>query len=66
MAPDLELRQPERGLPQAVRVAAARAGRRRGTADPLLLARVRDALGRLIRPPSPRMSVEARRHDDDG
>ena len=48
MAHDLHVRQPGGSLPEAVRDAAARAGRRRGSpVDPLVLERVRDALARL-------------------
>jgi hypothetical protein len=45
--PDIQLRQPGSGLPDAVRDAATRAGRRRQPVDPLLLQRVRDAPGQL-------------------
>lgn len=47
MAPDLQVRHPGASVPQAVRDAAARAGRRHGPVDLLLLWRVRDALARL-------------------
>lgn len=47
MGPDLQARQPKSNLPEAVRDAAVRAGRRRRPVSPLLLARVRDALLRL-------------------
>jgi hypothetical protein len=55
MANDLHVRQPGGSLPEAVRDAAVRAGRRRGSpVDPLVLERVRDALARspdVLRPP---------------
>jgi hypothetical protein len=44
---DLQARLPGAGLPEAVRKAAMRAGRRHRLADPVLLTRVRDALVRL-------------------
>ena len=44
MTPDLQARRPGSSLPETVRDAAARASRRRQSADPLVLARVRDAL----------------------
>ena len=47
MAPDLQLRLPGSGLPEAVRDAAVRAGRRRRPPDLILLSRLRDALARL-------------------
>ena len=49
MTPDLQARRPGGELPEAVRAAAERARRRRGRGrvDPLVLARVRDALLRL-------------------
>jgi hypothetical protein len=47
MTPDLPARRPCGELPEAVRAAAERARRRRGRVDPLVLARVRDALLRL-------------------
>ncbi len=47
MAPDIHPRQPGGGLPEAVRDGAVRAGRRRRLVDPVLLARVREALLRL-------------------
>ena len=47
MAPDLHARRPDTNAPQAVRAAAARAGRRNRPVDLLLLRRVRDALARL-------------------
>jgi hypothetical protein len=49
------VRQPGGSLPEAVRDAAARAGRRRGSpVHPVVLERVRDALARspgVLRPP---------------
>jgi serine/threonine-protein kinase RsbW len=45
--PDLQTRQPGGSLPEPVREAAVRAGRRRRPVDPLLLQRVQDALARL-------------------
>ncbi len=47
MAPDLHQRRPGLSVPDAVRQAAARAGRSRALPDPALLRRVRDALARL-------------------
>ena len=47
MRPDLGVRQPGGGLPEAVRESAVRAGRRSQKADLALLARVHDALLRL-------------------
>lgn len=47
MAPDLQPRQPGGTLPEPVRDAAVRVGRRRRPVDPLVLRRVRDALARL-------------------
>jgi hypothetical protein len=47
MVPDFPLRRPGASVPEPVRDAAIRAGRRSRPADPLLLERVRDALARL-------------------
>jgi hypothetical protein len=47
MQPDLRVRQPGGGLPEAVRESAVRAGRRSPQSDLALLARVHDALLRL-------------------
>jgi hypothetical protein len=47
MVPDLQLRQPGSGLPEAVRDGAVRAGRRGRPIDLVLIQRVRDALVRL-------------------
>jgi hypothetical protein len=47
MGTDLQMRRPGNGLPEAVRDAATRAGRRRRPVDPMLLERVREALARL-------------------
>jgi hypothetical protein len=59
MADDLHARQPGNSLPAAVRDAAARAGRSRRPADPVLLARVRDALARPPDSASGRHYVES-------
>jgi hypothetical protein len=47
MATNFQPRRPGSGLPEAVRIAAVRAGRRNRSVDPLLLARVREALARF-------------------
>ena len=47
MMPDFQRRSPGASVPEEVRDAAARAGRRNRPVDPLLLQRVRDALARL-------------------
>jgi hypothetical protein len=47
MMPDFQARQPGANMPEAVRDAAARAGRRHRPVGALLLRRVRDALARL-------------------
>lgn len=47
MKADLQARPPGASVPEAMREAAARAGSRHRLADPVLLARVRDALVRL-------------------
>jgi hypothetical protein len=47
MAPDLSPRCPGAAMPEEVRDAAVRAGRRRRPLDPRVLQRVRDALVRL-------------------
>jgi hypothetical protein len=47
MSSDFQVRRPGASVPETVRVAAARAGRRNRSADLALLRRVRDALARL-------------------
>ena len=73
-APGLHLRQPGGSLPEPVRDAAVRAGRRRRPVDPLVLQRIRDALARLPDNAMSRHDFEvpgdcrtvARRHQDAG
>jgi hypothetical protein len=47
VVPELQSRRPGSGLPEAVRDAAARAGGRCQSVDPVLLRRVREALARV-------------------